>query len=86
MKAVLTSIRVIIRSPVTMLAWGVVVAVMLLVGTLPAFLGLAIVIPVLGHATWHLYRRVLAVTDGRDRVAPAHLGKPMWLGCQKDGT
>jgi uncharacterized membrane protein len=43
-----------------MLLWGSIVAAGLLIGSLPAFLGLIIVVPVLGHATWHLYRKVVA--------------------------
>jgi uncharacterized membrane protein len=43
-----------------MLLWGFIVAAGLLIGSLPAFLGLIIVVPVLGHATWHLYRKVVA--------------------------
>lgn len=58
--AVQTSIRAVVANPVTMLAWGLVVAVVLLLGCLPLFVGLAIAMPVLGHATWHLYRRVVA--------------------------
>ena len=42
-----------------MAAWGFIVAVALLLGSLPVFVGLAVVLPVLGHATWHLYRRVV---------------------------
>jgi uncharacterized membrane protein len=42
-----------------MLAWGLIVAILLLAGALPLFAGLAVVMPVLGHATWHLYRRVV---------------------------
>lgn len=60
--AVQTSIRAVAANPVTMLAWGLVVAVVLLLGCLPLFVGLAVAMPVLGHATWHLYRRV--VTPG----------------------
>jgi uncharacterized membrane protein len=40
--------------------WGIVVAVGLAVGSIPFFLGLTVVVPILGHATWHLYRRVVA--------------------------
>jgi uncharacterized membrane protein len=43
-----------------MLAWGLIVAASLVLGSLPALLGLIVVIPVLGHATWHLYRKVVA--------------------------
>ena len=52
--AVLTSVRAVAANPLTIAAWGVIVAALLLVGSLPFFIGLAIVVPVLGHATWHL--------------------------------
>src|SRR6202050_2573370 len=51
--AMVTSLRAVARNPVPMAAWGLIVAALLVAGSLPAFLGLAIVIPVLGHATWH---------------------------------
>ena len=57
--ALLTSIRAVIENPLTMAAWGLVVAVLLALGSLPFFLGLTVVLPVLGHATWHLYRKVV---------------------------
>jgi uncharacterized membrane protein len=46
-------------NPVMMTIWAFVVAGSLLIGALPLFVGLAIVLPVLGHATWHLYRKVV---------------------------
>jgi len=58
--AVLTSVRAVAANPVTMAAWGLIVAALLLVGSLPFFFGLTVVLPVLGHATWHLYRKVVA--------------------------
>jgi uncharacterized membrane protein len=57
--AVQTSIRAVLANPVTMAIWGVVVAAALLLGSLPVFVGLAVVMPVLGHASWHLYRKVV---------------------------
>ncbi|MGF7006604.1 DUF2189 domain-containing protein [Aminobacter sp. BE322] len=57
--AVETSARAIIANPVPMLLWGLVVALTLLAGSLPLLVGLALVLPVLGHATWHLYRKVV---------------------------
>jgi uncharacterized membrane protein len=57
--AIATSVHVIYRNPLTMLAWGLIVAGSLLLGSLPVFIGLVIVIPVLGHASWHLYRKVV---------------------------
>lgn len=58
--AILTSIRAVAANPVTMSLWGIIVAVALAAGSIPFFLGLAVVVPILGHATWHLYRRVIA--------------------------
>jgi uncharacterized membrane protein len=57
--AVRTSVRVVMRNPVTMAAWGLIVAVGLVAGSIPLLLGLIFVMPVLGHATWHLYRRAV---------------------------
>jgi uncharacterized membrane protein len=57
--AMLTSLRAVAQNPVPMAAWGLIVAALLVVGSLPFFLGLAVVIPLLGHATWHLYRKVI---------------------------
>jgi len=57
--AITTSVRAVAANPVTMAAWGLIVAALLLIGSLPAFMGLAVVMPVLGHATWHLYRKVV---------------------------
>jgi uncharacterized membrane protein len=57
--AVLTSIRVVLANPVAMAFWGLIVALLLVAGSLPFFLGLTVVMPVLGHATWHLYRKTV---------------------------
>jgi uncharacterized membrane protein len=59
MTAVDTSVRAVLANPVTMAMWGFIVAGILLIGTLPLFVGLAVSLPVLGHATWHLYRKVV---------------------------
>ena len=58
--ALKTSTRVVLTNPVTMAIWGLILAGLLFLGSLPAFVGLAVVIPVLGHSTWHLYRKVVA--------------------------
>ena len=58
--AIWTSIQAVVANPIPMAAWGLIVAGGLVIGSLPALLGLVIVMPVLGHATWHLYRRVVA--------------------------
>lgn len=57
--AMVTSLRVVARNPVPIAAWGLIVAGLLVAGTLPFFIGLAVVIPLLGHATWHLYRATI---------------------------
>ena len=57
--ALWTSIRAVAANPLVMAAWGFIVAALLLAGTLPFFLGLTVVMPVLGHATWHLYRKLV---------------------------
>jgi uncharacterized membrane protein len=59
--AVRTSVRAVAANPLTMAVWGLFVAVALVIGSLPLFFGLAVVFPVLGHATWHLYRRTVSV-------------------------
>ncbi|MGE5148065.1 MAG: DUF2189 domain-containing protein [Candidatus Eiseniibacteriota bacterium] len=57
--AIQTSVRAVRANPGPMAMWGLIVAGGLVVGSIPLLIGLAIVIPVLGHATWHLYRRVV---------------------------
>ena len=54
--AVATSIQVARENPVTVARWGLTVAILMALASLPLFLGLVIVLPILGHATWHLYR------------------------------
>jgi len=69
--AVATSLRVTMRNPGMVCIWGLIVAVTLTLGAIPAFLGLVVVMPVLGHATWHLYRRaVSAEGDAEHRADP----------------
>jgi len=58
--AVRTSVRAVLENPVTMAVWGLIVAAALLLGSVPFFFGLAVVFPLLGHATWHLYRKAVA--------------------------
>jgi uncharacterized membrane protein len=57
--AVATSVRAVLANPGPMAAWGLIVAAALVLGAIPLLLGYAIVIPVLGHATWHLYRKLV---------------------------
>jgi len=57
--AVRTSVRMVIENPATIAVWGLIVAAALVIGSIPFLLGLVVVMPVLGHATWHLYRRAV---------------------------
>ena len=57
--AIWTSVRVVAANPRPMAAWGLIVAGGLVIGSIPLFLGLIVIMPVLGHATWHLYRKVV---------------------------
>ena len=70
LEAMVTSLRVVGHNPLTMAVWGLIVAALLAIGSLPLFLGLAVVIPVLGHATWHLYRAAVAIDPNARPVAP----------------
>jgi len=53
-------VRAVVASPLPMIGWAAIVAVLLVLSALPYFLGLVVTLPVLGHATWHLYRRIVA--------------------------
>ena len=57
--AIWTSIQAVRANPGPMAVWGFIIAAGLAVGSVPCLLGLVVVLPVLGHATWHLYRRVV---------------------------
>ena len=57
--AVQTSLRVMAVNPLPMALWGLIVAALLVIGSIPFFVGLTVVLPLLGHATWHLYRRTV---------------------------
>jgi len=58
-QAISASVHALSRNPVFVLGWGVVVAAGLILGSIPCLLGLAVVLPVLGHATWHVYRKMV---------------------------
>lgn len=68
--AVLTSIRAVARNPATMIVWGLIVGALLVIGSLPLFFGLTVVMPVLGHATWHLYRKVVEPQEAPSPTLP----------------
>lgn len=58
--AMITSVSVVLTNPKVMLIWGLLIAILLFASIALGFLGLFVTLPLLGHATWHLYRRALA--------------------------
>lgn len=58
--AMITSVRAVVTSPGPMIGWALVIVVLLIVSALPFFIGFLVTLPVLGHTTWHLYRRIVA--------------------------
>src|SRR3546814_15915640 len=68
--AVTTSVLAVAVNPGPMAAWGLIVAAGLVLGSIPALLGLIIVMPTLGHATWHLYRKVVPHVPAQIGSAP----------------
>ena len=61
--AMITSVKAVVINPKTMIVWAAIVAVTTVLAILPGFLGLFVVLPVLGHTTWHLYRRLVAPAE-----------------------
>ena len=57
--AMITSVKTVFASPVVMLSWGVFVTLAVFASFIPAFLGLLVVLPVLGHTTWHIYKKAV---------------------------
>lgn len=68
--ALATSFAVARRNPGTTALWGLIVAVLLVLGSIPLLAGLIVVLPILGHATWHLYRRAVSFPD---RATPSQI-------------
>jgi uncharacterized membrane protein len=65
--AVTTSLRLARENPQAVALWGAIVAAVLMLGSLPLFAGLAVVLPILGHATWRLYRRAVVREPAREQ-------------------
>jgi uncharacterized membrane protein len=61
--AMITSVRAVVTSPVAMIGWAAVITVLLMISALPFFLGLLVTLPILGHTTWHLYRRIVSPVE-----------------------
>jgi len=66
--AVATSIKTVRKNPIPMTLWGLIVAAALMIGSLPFFMGLTLVVPILGHSTWHLYRKVIARDPAQEQT------------------
>ena len=67
--AMIASVQTVVKNPFAMLGWAAIVVILLIVGSLPMFLGLIVILPVLGHTTWHLYR--LAIVPEEEKPAPS---------------
>jgi uncharacterized membrane protein len=83
-----TSVRVARENPLAVALWGLIVAVALALGSLPLFLGLAVVMPVLGHATWRLYRKAIERDPAREATVElphsedfveSPILRPLWI-------
>ena len=82
-EAVATSVRVAWTNPRAIAVWGMIVAGALALGSLPLLLGLTVVVPVLGHATWHLYRKVVEPDSSPPLQEQPRPSKPQhWYGAQ----
>jgi uncharacterized membrane protein len=68
--AMITSVRAVVKSPVPMISWAATIVLLLVVSVLPTFLGLVFTLPILGHTTWHLYRRIVVPVEDAN-PAPA---------------
>jgi uncharacterized membrane protein len=86
--AVVTSMRLARENPGPVALWGLIVAAGLVLGSATLFIGLAVIVPVLGHATWRLYRRAILrdrrrevpiETPGGGRLAEIRFLKPVWI-------
>jgi uncharacterized membrane protein len=73
-EAIHASVRAVMTNPALMAAWGLIVAVLLAIGSLPLFAGLTVVLPILGHATWHLYRKVTEPAPAPAKQSPEASG------------
>jgi uncharacterized membrane protein len=71
-----TSLRLARDNPQAVALWGAIVAALLVVGSLPLFVGLAVVLPILGHATWRLYRRAVVREPAREQPVEWPHGQP----------
>ena len=57
--AMITSVKVVLASPAVMIGWGIFVTLAVIFASMPVFLGFLIVLPILGHTTWHIYKKTV---------------------------
>jgi uncharacterized membrane protein len=62
--AMITSVKAVVNNPKPMIGWALVIMVLMVIAIAPFFLGLVVALPVLGHTTWHLYRKLVAPEGG----------------------
>ncbi|MCB1510322.1 MAG: hypothetical protein KDJ36_05415, partial [Hyphomicrobiaceae bacterium] len=67
--AMVTSVRLVIANPVTMVLWCAFIGILTVLSILSAFIGFLVVLPVIGHASWHLYRRGVEPAAAADEIA-----------------
>ena len=90
--AMVTSIRAVVTNPLPMIGWAATIVLLLAISTLPYFLGLLVKLPILGHATWHLYRRLVAPVAAAQPVSatetplPSATVLPMPRAAPRDGA
>lgn len=69
--AMITSVKAVVASPKVMVAWGLITGALIVLAAMPFFAGFVVVLPVLGHATWHLYKRLVLPEPANDITAAA---------------
>ena len=90
--AMVTSVRAVVASPLPMIGWAATIVLLLAISTLPYFLGLLVKLPILGHATWHLYRRLVAPIAAEQPISatetplPSATVLPMPRAAPRDGA
>lgn len=70
--AITTSLRVVIKNPLPMLVWAILIAGMIILGMMFAFIGLAITLPIVGHASWHAYKALVDFDPGESLYSDSH--------------
>jgi len=66
--AMITSVRAVTASPVAAVGWAITIVLLLIVALAPFFLGLVVVLPILGHTTWHLYRKIVVAEQPQPSI------------------